>query len=180
MYLWSDDNLSNDNLSIDYFWRYLSYADRELMASHPRYGRVCCFKGFDAESFAFNTRADPELFDRQFGLFADLLATGMDVYGDATFTSPNPAGIGPKMSRFVDRLQEIAAALPLRVVPLEIEVWGPVAPRMRALYELALSVQVEAVQAWNAELAARFSASDRSRAITDVRLPPAICGGYVT
>jgi hypothetical protein len=56
VYVWSDDNLSND-----YFWRYLTAAERELTATHPRYGRVCCFKGFDAESFAFNTRAAPEL-----------------------------------------------------------------------------------------------------------------------
>jgi hypothetical protein len=73
VYLWSDDNLLTD-----YFWRYLTDAQRALTATQPRYGRVCCFKGFDAESFAFNTRAAPELFARQFDLFARLLATGMD------------------------------------------------------------------------------------------------------
>jgi len=38
VYLWSDDNLSND-----YFWRYLTEADHELIASYKNYGRVCCF-----------------------------------------------------------------------------------------------------------------------------------------
>ncbi len=52
VYLWSDDNLSND-----YFWRYLDEADRRAVADHPGYGRVCCFKGFDARSFSFNTKA---------------------------------------------------------------------------------------------------------------------------
>ena len=52
VYLWSDDNLSND-----YFWRFLSPADQELVATWPMYGRVCCFKGYDPTSFAFNTAA---------------------------------------------------------------------------------------------------------------------------
>jgi uncharacterized Fe-S cluster-containing radical SAM superfamily protein len=61
VYLWSDDNLSND-----YFWRYVSPPDRQLLASSSHYGRVCCFKGFDEASFAFNTKAAPSLFTRQF------------------------------------------------------------------------------------------------------------------
>lgn len=71
VYLWSDDNLSTD-----YFWRFLSDADRELVATYPTYGRVCCFKGFNAASFAFNTRAEPALFERQFVLMQRLLTLG--------------------------------------------------------------------------------------------------------
>jgi hypothetical protein len=37
VYLWSDDNLSND-----YFWRYLSPDQRQTMKSYRMYGRVCC------------------------------------------------------------------------------------------------------------------------------------------
>jgi hypothetical protein len=58
IYLWSDDNLSND-----FFWRYLSPMQRREVAGYRNYGRVCCFKGFNAESFAFNTTADKALFD---------------------------------------------------------------------------------------------------------------------
>jgi len=117
LYLWSDDNLSTD-----YFWRYLNDAEQELVATAPCYGRVCCFKGFDPESFAFNTHAAPELFDRQFQLFARLLAAGMDLYAYATFTTPSTDRIADKIARFMDRLQDIAANLPLRTVPLEIQV----------------------------------------------------------
>ena len=46
VYLWSDDNLSND-----YFWRFLSEEERELVSTYRHYGKVCCFKGFNAESF---------------------------------------------------------------------------------------------------------------------------------
>src|SRR3982750_636627 len=40
VFLWSDDNLSND-----YFWRYLDQATRDRVAAYPGYARVCCFKG---------------------------------------------------------------------------------------------------------------------------------------
>lgn len=165
VYVWSDDNLSTD-----YFWRYLTEPQRELLATHPRYGRVCCFKGFDADSFAFNTRAAPELFDRQFELFGRLLSTGMDLYAYVTLTGPGTGRIGEKVARFVDRLQQIAETLPLRTVPLEIEVWGPVAPRIGAVHQQALRVQAEAVAAWNAEMASRFTERDRRRPVTEVQL----------
>ena len=51
VYLWSDDNLSTDC-----FWSFLSDSEREFVAGYENYSRVCCFKGFDSESFAFNTR----------------------------------------------------------------------------------------------------------------------------
>ena len=52
VYVWSDDNLSND-----YFFRYLPEKTQHRVAEHPGYGRVCCFKGFDEASFSFNTKA---------------------------------------------------------------------------------------------------------------------------
>src|SRR5205807_1374509 len=75
VYVWSDDNLSND-----YFWRYLSDDQQQLVATSRMYGRVGCFKGFDPVSFSFNTKAAPELFDRQFELFARHLRSGVDIY----------------------------------------------------------------------------------------------------
>ena len=52
VYLWTDDNLSND-----YLWRFLQPNEVKELVTFPNYGRVGCFKGFDAESFAFNTKA---------------------------------------------------------------------------------------------------------------------------
>ena len=88
-YLWVDDNLSND-----YFWRYLTDADIELVATWPMFGRVGCFKGYDADSFAFNTAAAPELFGRQFELFRRHLELGVDCYGYVTLTGPDPTTVG--------------------------------------------------------------------------------------
>ena len=165
VYLWSDDNLSND-----YFWRYLGSADRELITGFQGYGRVCCFKGFDSRSFAFNTLAHPNLFDQQFSLFARFLSLGIDLYAYATFTTPHDEGIESSMADFVDRLQRIHPNLPLRTVPLEIRVFTPVEGRIQAVHEQAMLNQWRAVRAWQDELAQRFSASELLQSVTEVEI----------
>lgn len=163
VYLWVDDNLSND-----YYWRYLSDSERASIASYRAHGRVGCFKGYDAESFAFNTGAAPELFDRQFELMRRHIDDGTDCYGYVTLTAGTEADPTDAMTVFVDRLQQIDEHLPLRVVPLEIAVWGPVAPRVRAAHTQALVHQAQAVAAWNREIASRFASSLRERAINEI------------
>lgn len=172
VFLWSDDNLSND-----YFFRFLSDSDRELIATFSGYGRVACFKGFDEASFAFNTEASPALFDRQFDLFGRLLATGMDLYAYVTLTTPNDSGIDDAVARFVDRLQMIHENLPLRTVPLKIAVFGVVKRRLagpgRHLADLRAQSeqnQFRAIEAWNRELERRFPSALRAASIVDVPL----------
>lgn len=165
VYLWSDDNLSND-----YFWRYLSEADRELMGSFQGYGRVGCFKGFDATSFAFNTAASPDLFDQQFDLMRRLIDSGLSTYGYVTLTSPPQPDVGDAVARFIDRLQRIARTLPLRVVPLEVQLFTPVRSRLDPIRQEALQVQWEAVNVWKRELEQRFSVAERACSIVDVQL----------
>lgn len=165
VYLWSDDNLSND-----YFWRYLSDADRELVASHRNYGKVCCFKGFNEESFAFNTSAAPELFLRQFDLMRRYVASGIDVYGYVTFTTPTLVNIADDVQRFLDKLQHVDHNLPLRVVPLEIQSFSPTASRLDSTTRNALVYQQAVVESWISGLEQRFSSSLRSRSIVNVRL----------
>jgi len=170
VYLWSDDNLSND-----YFWQYLSDTDRELVATFRGYGRVACFKGFDADSFSFNTKAAPELFDRQFDLFARLLALGIDLYAYTTFTATKSDGIGDSMARFVDRLQALDPNLPLRTVPLEVYVAGVVKDRaekrnLMVQANESLVHQRQAIDAWRQELERRFSVDERAVNIAKVPL----------
>lgn len=165
VYLWSDDNLSND-----YFFRYLSDETRTMIADYPGYGRVCCFKGFDEQSFAFNTKASPDLFDRQFALFSNLLAAGLDLYAYATFTTPSADNVPQLMTGFVDRLQRISEALPLRLIPLEIDEYGPVTPRLKDVHRASMENQQRAIEAWVSELHQRFTPADRALPITDVPL----------
>jgi uncharacterized Fe-S cluster-containing radical SAM superfamily protein len=165
IYLWSDDNLSND-----YFWRFLSDKDLELIASYQNYSRVCCFKGFSAKSFTFNTCAESNLFDRQFQLMRRLMSLEIDIYAYATFTTPSATEIYLDMAKFVDRLQEIDTNLPLRTIPLEIKVFTPVKGRLNDLSQAALKNQYVAIEAWKAELENRFSSSELSQSIVDISL----------
>lgn len=164
-YLWSDDNLSTT-----YLFDELSPEDLDLMTSYPNYGRVCCFKGFDGRSFAFNTRAAEEDFGRQLAIMQRVLATGLDVYGYVTLTAPDEQGLDEAMPRFFDSLQALDPNLPLRVVPLEIAEFNPVKDRMNDERRASLVVQQKAIAAWNMEIGRRFTAEQRALDISAVRL----------
>jgi uncharacterized Fe-S cluster-containing radical SAM superfamily protein len=171
VYLWSDDNLSTD-----YLFTELSEAHRQTMTTYANYGRVCCFKGFDEPSFSFNTKAEPAGFARQFEIFGRLIDLGLDLYGYATFTGPDPTAVAAGIPAFVDALQALAPNLPLCLVPLEISAFGPTRDRVRRDRRIpadqALAVQELAIAAWNAELVHRFSEAQRSQPITQVALRP--------
>ncbi len=157
VYLWSDDNLSTT-----LFWDCLSESEREEIAAYPRYGRVACFKGFDANSFAFNTGAEPGAFDAQFDTMRRLIASGLNCFGYVTLTADDSADLDNRMDAFIDRLQRIHPNLPLRVVPLRIEVFSPTAHRLNARRRKSLLIQEAAVAAWNAEIDRRYSSAERS------------------
>jgi uncharacterized Fe-S cluster-containing radical SAM superfamily protein len=163
IYLWSDDNLS-----CDYFWRYLTADQQKKVAAYPYYGRVVCFKGFDKESFTFNTRAEKSWFDRQFELTSRLVQSGIDLYAYVTLTSDGSTNISEGVSRFVDRLQEIDVNLPLRTVPLEIQKFTPVLARLDGAHEHTFEHQWRAVEAWQGELVRRFSKGLLGTPITKV------------
>jgi uncharacterized Fe-S cluster-containing radical SAM superfamily protein len=166
VYLWSDDNLSND-----YFFSKLSREQRAVVERSGCYGKVCCFKGFDPGSFAFNTAAAPELFQRQFALMGRLLReTAIDLYAYATFTSPEHRGLHDSMVDFIDRLQALDRNLPLRLVPLQVTAFTPTEPRMHQEHHRALAIQEEAIAAWSTELSNRFTKAELDRPICDVVL----------
>lgn len=163
VYLWSDDNLSND-----YFWRYLTRSQMETVVGYANYGRVGCFKGYNERSFNFNTKADGNLFFQQFALFKRLLMLGIDMYAYATFTAADADHLEADMVDFVDRLQDIHINLPLRVVPLRIEAFGVVRSRVGATQEIAMEVQEEAILCWNDVVTSRFTQAERQMPISDV------------
>jgi hypothetical protein len=165
VYLWSDDNLSND-----YFWKYLTDDDRERIASNRSYGRVCCFKGFNEESFSFNTCASPDLFKRQFDLMQRVLTTGIDVYGYVTLTTPNRLRIEDDVKKFLDRIQTMDEHFPLRIVPLQVLEFTPTTSRLDDSKRFALKNQCIAVESWQREMEERFSAAERNENVANVRI----------
>jgi hypothetical protein len=165
VYLWSDDNLSND-----YFWRYLSASERAYIAAYDNYGKVGCFKGFDEQSFAFNTEADHTLFAEQFKLFERYIDEGIDIYAYVTITHPKENDIRDDMKRFIDRLQTVDLMLPLRTIPLEISGFGPVTSRLDPIRHRAMTVgQYDALDEWQREIEARFSREQREIPIHKIK-----------
>ena len=101
-YLWSDDNLSTD-----WLFTKLSFSQLERMQSYKNYGRVCCFKGIDDQSFAFNTNANSAGFDFQFQVMNRLLDLDIDVYGYITLTwSSHPTASAPGCACSTTALQK--------------------------------------------------------------------------
>jgi hypothetical protein len=152
IYLWSDDNLSTD-----FLWRFLSEKEVNRLSSYKNYGRVGCFKGFDQNSFSFNTSAPPEVFDAQFTLMRRLIISGFDVYGYVTLTSDQNKNINSQIAGFVDRLQsDVHPVFPLRTVPQRIFEFTPTKGRIGVRQKKALEIQDEAVYFWQQELVKRF------------------------
>ena len=166
-YLWTDDNLSTT-----YLFDALTANDLDLLCGYPNYGRVCCIKGFDNRSFAFNTRAAPADYGRQFEILKRVIELGIDVYGYVTLTSPHQDGIADGVRDLLDRLQAIRPNFPLRVVPLRIQVFTPVEPRLSKDNdrERSLIVQEEAIAIWNAEIEQRFDVGLRTKPVSDVSI----------
>ena len=166
IYLWSDDNLSTD-----FLWRFLSKEDINRLASYKNYGRVGCFKGFDQNSFSFNTGAPPELFKVQFSLMRRLIESGFDIYGYVTLTSDQDKNLDSHIADFVDRLQlEVHPMFPLRTIPQRILEFTPTKERIRVRQQKALEIQNEAVYLWQKEIERRFSIKVREKRIYEHKL----------
>jgi uncharacterized Fe-S cluster-containing radical SAM superfamily protein len=162
-YVWSDDNLSTD-----YFWTLLQPSQQELVATSRNYGRVGCFKGIDRESFTYNTGAVGSNFDMQFDFMQRFISSGVDVYAYVTFTMADAHNVRDRVSRFVDRLQDADDHLPLRTVPLEVQLFTPVRARLHDRHRQSLKNQWIVLEAWRQELEQRFSSDLRAQSIADV------------
>jgi uncharacterized Fe-S cluster-containing radical SAM superfamily protein len=165
VFLWSDDNLSTR-----FLWDYLSNEQIDFMVNFPLYSRVGCFKGCDAESFVFNTKAGPKQFEEQFSIFKDLLGLGFDMYAYATFTFPKKTDISYVMREFVDRLQYIHPKLPLRTIPLKISLFSAMKTRVTRNMKISLDNQEIAYDAWYSELTKRFTNEELATPYDDISL----------
>jgi uncharacterized Fe-S cluster-containing radical SAM superfamily protein len=164
-FLWTDDNLSTE-----YLFDELSKEQLARLTGYRNYGRVCCFKGFDAASFEFNTQANAVGFDRQFKIMRRLLDLGLDTYGYITLTGPSAHDLSGKISYLFDRLQTLDVNLPLRIVPLEIRSFAPMAQRMKSEHQDSIAVQAQAIVEWNTQIEQRFTAELRALDIASVPL----------
>jgi len=132
------------------------------------YARVCCFKAIDELSFSLNTKASPELFEKQFELCKSLLELGIDIYFYITLTSPSTTDFEKAIPVFLDKVQAIHPNLPLRIVPLEIQEFTPVKPRMNETTNDLIVGQYKAMDVWKSELQRRFSSDLLTTPITEI------------
>ncbi len=165
IYLWSDDNLSND-----YLWKYLTNEQIDLISTYKMYSRVCCFKGIDERSFSLNTKAEPNLFSNQFELCKRLLEINLDLYCYITLTANSDTNFEMAVPKFLDTVQRIDEVLPLRIVPLRIFEFTPVHSRMNEGFADMLKGQYKAIDIWQTELQRRFSTEQLSQPITEIKL----------
>ncbi|HMG14668.1 MAG TPA: radical SAM protein [Saprospiraceae bacterium] len=166
IYLWSDDNLSND-----YLWQYLNNEQIELISNYKMYSRVCCFKGIDERSFSINTKAEPSLYENQFGLCKRLLELNIDLYCYVTLTANTDTNFELAIPKFLDSIQAIDEKLPLRIVPLRVfDSFTPVTPRMNEGLIDMINGQYIAIEVWKKEISRRFSIEQLDLPITEVNL----------
>lgn len=165
IYLWSDDTLTSD-----IFFRQLTSSDICYIRNYPHYGKVCCFKGFDKESFSFNTGLHKGLFEKQFELFERYLNIGIDLYGYVTFTTDNAEGIEEKIGEFITRLRRIHPLLPLRVVPLKIVMFSPMSHQMQNQHVSSMKNQIIVHNVWRKQLQSIFSSEQLQFDISHISL----------
>lgn len=165
VFLWSDNSLITD-----FFFSVLSKSDLNFIKEYKGYGQVGCFKGFDEESFSFNSGLPSEYFDFQFEHFKKFIDFGIDMYGYVTLTTPTLDKIDSKISNFMDRLQKIHPLIPLRFVPLKIFTFSPVVKRLDPIKSNALEYQQVAIKCWAEELSKRFTKSELSENIANVNI----------
>jgi hypothetical protein len=137
--------------------------------NEPGFVRVGCLnKGFDVESFTFNTRADGKLFEQQIDLLARFVRAGFDQYGYITITTMNIDDLQGKMARLLDIIQNrVHPNFPLRIVPLRIFGFNVNENRYNKQAE---KNQFRALDAWLAEMQRRFSVTELAMPINDVNI----------
>ena len=165
IYLWSDDTLSTDSM-----YKYLSLRQIQELSEYRNYGKVCCFKGFDEDSYFFNSRFKNGNYKEQFNTLKKYVNQGFDVYGYVTITCPNLDNVEKKIKTFFDSLQKIHELLPLRTIPLKIVAYGPTQQRMNQQHQTAINNQFVVKELWMTELDKRFSDSQRSTNIAKIRI----------
>jgi uncharacterized Fe-S cluster-containing radical SAM superfamily protein len=165
IYLWSDDALTTG-----FFFSELSKSDVRYIKQYPHFGKVGCFKGFDARSFCFNTSLDGSFFDKQFELFQNYLTLGIDIYGYVTFTTDCLDNLEEKIHLFIHRLKGIHSFLPLRIVPLKIIEFSPVKQRLNQKYEVAINNQTTVFHEWRRQLHKLYSNDQLAQRICDVSI----------
>jgi len=152
VHLWLDDSLSSFNM-----WKYLSKDERKYLSTFPLHSRVCCLKGYNEESFVYNTNVSKHHFENQFKILEKLIKDGYDLYVYVSFTTPSISKeIENDIKIFIERLVKIHPLLPLRTIPLKITLFSAMNRRLYSNYSLSLKYQKIVFNSWAEQLILKF------------------------
>ena len=165
IFLWSDDVLTTDFLVEKMSKEQINY-----MTQYKNYAKICCLKGFDNESFEYNTGMDKKEFDNQIKRLKMCIDIGFDVYGYIILVCKALNDIESKIKKTMDKLQEISYFLPLRIIPIKIEKFSAVIERLNEEREQSILNQYQVLQIWNNELYNRFTKAELECNIADLKL----------
>lgn len=167
-YIWSDDTLSTQSM-----FNFLTEDEILELASYKNYGKVCCFKGFDEDSYVYNSGLVKDNYNNQFAILKKYIDYGFDVYGYITLTTENTEDLELKISRFIDRLQkEVSYYFPLRIIPLKIFQFSPTKGRIQKNpnSKIAINNQDLILKKWIQEIKKRYTDSEINQNICDIKI----------
>ena len=165
IFLWSDDVLTTD-----YLVEKMSEEQINYMTKYKNYAKVCCLKGFDNESFEYNTGINGKEFDNQIKRLKICIDIGFDVYGYIILVCKDLNNIEFKIKQIMNKLQEISYFLPLRIIPIKIEKFSAVIERLNEEREQSILNQYQVLKIWNNELKNRFTKAEIKCNIADLKL----------
>ena len=115
--IWSDDNLTSD-----FFWKYLSPNEQEYVRCFPGYSRAVCLKGIDETSFAANTGFNGELFSLQLKILGTLVKKEFPLLVYLTLTDiPRADSCTERvMNTLIEKLEQMKAGFSREIIPLRM------------------------------------------------------------
>ena len=164
IFLWSDDVLSTDYLFN------MDIKKIKYMINYKNYAKVCCLKGFDDESYKFNTLLNKEGFNNQLIRLQKYIELGFDVYCYVIFTCENTKNAESKIEEFIYKLQRISYYLPLRVIPIKIEKFSAVLPRLDKIRDESINNQYKIVNIWNKKISEIYTKEKISKNISELNI----------
>ena len=163
--IWIEDSLSNF-----FLWELLNQEEISFIAKFPLAHRICCIKGYNYQSFGFNTNVNSKEFDKQFDVLKKLNEDEFDLFSYATFTTPSIKNLKEDIKEFISRLMNIHPKLPLRIIPLKIKCFSNTYSHFKDIYSIAMDLQYKVVEAWENELLDRFTIDEITKPYFEIKL----------
>ena len=162
-FLWSDDNLTTN-----YLFKFLSPEEMDLIQHYKNYAKVSCFKGISPPAYKYNSDLPYDAFELSFEIAKDLISLGIEIYFYVVFVVESLTQIEKDMDIFFNKLRSLHELVPLRTVPLKINVYGTTIENNK-IREKAIENQYKVLSIWQEKLDKNYSSELLSLGIEEIR-----------